>query len=68
MAHLPAKVAAVAADATSVGTALRLDKRNRDVKGLFVTRRPVPAAFARSPLVEFTILDDLPSAIGTPGA
>jgi hypothetical protein len=61
---LHAKMAAVAADTISVSTSLSLDGRKREVKGLFVTRRPVPAAFTISPPIEFTILDDLHSALG----
>jgi hypothetical protein len=56
---LRAKVAAVAADSIVVGAALGVDGRLRDVKGLFVTRRPAPAAFVTSPPTEFVILDDL---------
>ena len=62
---LRAKVAAVAADSISVGAALGLDGRHRDVKGLFVTRRPAPAAFVTSPPIEFTILDDLLGAVAS---
>jgi hypothetical protein len=64
---LLAKIAAVAADTASVGTALGLDRGPREVKGMFVTRRPSPAAFAASPPVEFVILDNLPDAVGIPG-
>ncbi len=62
---LLAKAAAVTADVTSVGTALGLDGRQREVKGLFVTRRPVPAAFVTPSPIEFTILNDLPDALAS---
>jgi len=39
---------------------LDLDGRPRDVKGLFITRHPAPAAFIISSPIEFVILDDLP--------
>ena len=34
------------------------------MRGLFVTRRPVPAAYTASPRIEFTTLEDLPTALG----
>jgi hypothetical protein len=64
---LRAKVAAVAADSISVGAALGMDGRPRDVKGLFVTRRPAPAAFVTSPPIEFAVLGDLANTLGIPG-
>jgi hypothetical protein len=65
---LRAKVAAVAADSISVSATLGVDGRPRDVKGLFVTRRPVPAAFVTCPPIEFAVLDDLANVLGISGA
>jgi hypothetical protein len=58
-------IAAVTADVTSVGTTLGLDGRQREVKGLFVNRRPVPAAFVTPSPIEFAVLNDLPDALAS---
>ena len=61
------KIAVITANASSVGTALGLDGSERQVRGLFVTRRPVPAAYVASPRIEFTTFDDLRQTLKLPG-